>query len=55
LPVFGAEPQSGEAKIAFQKDENLQLLRGQDSNLQPSAYTYPHVSIERGLYHYPLI
>ena len=28
LPVFGAEPRSGEAKIAFQKDENLQLLRG---------------------------
>ena len=27
LPVFGAEPRSGEAKIAFQKDENLAMLR----------------------------
>ncbi|MDP2664096.1 MAG: hypothetical protein Q8P08_01525, partial [bacterium] len=28
LPVFGAEPRSGEAKNAFQKDENLTMLRG---------------------------
>jgi len=28
LPVFGAEPRSDEAQIAFKKDENLQLLRG---------------------------
>jgi DNA invertase Pin-like site-specific DNA recombinase len=28
LPVFGAEPRSGEAQNTFQKDENLQLLRG---------------------------
>ncbi|MFH1656945.1 MAG: recombinase family protein [bacterium] len=27
LPVFGAEPRSGEAQNAFRKDENLQLLR----------------------------
>ena len=27
LPVSGAEPRSGEAKITFQKSENLQLLR----------------------------
>jgi len=30
LPVFGAEPRSGEAKIAFQKDENLTMLRTLD-------------------------
>ena len=30
LPVFGAEPRSGEAQIAFKKDENLQLLRTLD-------------------------
>jgi len=27
LPVFGAEPRSGEVKITFQKDENLTMLR----------------------------
>jgi len=31
------------------------LLRGQDSNLQPNAYTYSHVSMRRGLYHHPAI
>ena len=30
LPVFGAELRSGEAKNAFQKDENLTMLRTLD-------------------------
>jgi hypothetical protein len=30
-------------------------LRGQDSNLQPSGYTYPNVSKGRGLYHHPVM
>lgn len=29
------------------------LLRGQDSNLQPTGYTYPRLSAKRGLYHHP--
>lgn len=33
--------------------QNPVLLRGQDSNLRPIGYTYPYVSIRRGLYHHP--
>jgi len=39
------------AQTAQNMDGFCPELRGQDSNLQPSAYTYPHVSIGRGLYH----
>ena len=53
LPVFGAEPRSGEAKIAFQKDENLTMLRRKDSNLQPTPYIYPKITSRDGLYHSP--
>lgn len=28
-------------------------LRDQDSNLEPSPYTYLHVAMGRGLYHHP--
>ena len=31
--------------------ENPMLLRDQDSNLEPSPYTFPYVSKGRGLYH----
>ena len=42
----GDEPRSGEAQNAFKKDENLQLLRGQDSNLQASCLTGKRSTIE---------
>ncbi len=32
---------------------NDEWLREQDSNLRPSDYTYPKISLRRGLYHHP--
>jgi len=31
----------------------VEMLRGEDSNLQPTRYTNPQVSLKRGLYHPP--
>lgn len=48
-------PKKGKNEPDFDKlySKNPILLRGQDSNLQPSAYTYPNVSNRGGLYHHP--